>query len=875
MSPDTIDPEAPDNEALTLSTPAESEGLPADGSGDDGDLTAGRLIAERFRIVGRLGSGGMGVVYRADDLVLGTSVALKFLPPGLVTDPVRLERLRSEVRLARRVAHPNVCRVYDIGDAEGRPFLSMEYIDGEDLASLLRRIGRLPRDKAVELAREICAGVAAAHELGVIHRDLKPANVMIDGRGRARVADFGLAAAKGELGENDAMAGTPAYMAPEQLQGAAADRSSDIYSLGLLLYELFTGNRAHKPDAVEAAVRGDPSSLTPTNPSDLVDNLDPQVERVLLGCLADDPGDRPVSVLGVLAALPGGDPLAAVLRAGEMPSPELVAASGRPGSLPVKRALLLGAITVVSSFLAFWIFGNPSLGEMVGGILDPEVMEFQCQTLLADLGHDLETADSAWGIDLDWSLRPRLETASAAERRSIIASRARPVLHYWYRSSPAPMSPWYGSLPGTFAGNFVRPVDPPLTVPGMAMIRLAPDGRLIELRVVPQPDSGGMTGDTEALLAVIAAAAGLDSSTIEPMEWTLTSPMPGAASMAWRATESDPAEPSRRITITMAGDLPTWVRIDEISAPHTWPSPTRSADVISLVFFGFFIAGAVVGAVNVRAGRWDRRGSVRLALAAFVLCLAAEVVASHHSLNPNQEVRGFFTAIAYAATRGLMTWLLYIAIEPFIRKLHPRSMVSWSRLLAGRLTDPAVGRDVLIGLMVIALQHAAIGLWSWTQGLRGTLLPLWAFGGQNPMVTSVSFSTILRQLVVGVGSALGFLLIYVVLRRLAKGSRWLAPLLLWLLFLGYTIIGFATGLRPVDLVAYGVILATGATYLAVRHGLLAFTVNIFISQVAVFTIFTFDPANWYFPSSALFIVLVIGLTAFGVKVSAERSGTAI
>jgi serine/threonine-protein kinase len=158
------------------SADADQEKGSAGPSSDGGEFSAGQVIAGRFRIVGRLGGGGMGDVYRADDHELGTSVALKFLPAELSSDPVRLERLRNEVRVARQVAHPNVCRVYDIGDAVGRPFLSMEFIDGEDLASLLRRIGRLPKDKAIELAREICAGVGAAHELGVVHRDLKPAN---------------------------------------------------------------------------------------------------------------------------------------------------------------------------------------------------------------------------------------------------------------------------------------------------------------------------------------------------------------------------------------------------------------------------------------------------------------------------------------------------------------------------------------------------------------------------------------------------------------------------------------------------------------------------------------------------------------------------
>ena len=157
----------------------------------------------------------MGEVYRADDLKLGQPVALKFLPGDVDRDPARLTQLHTEVRMARQVSHPNVCRVYDIDEVEGHTFLSMEYVDGEDLASLLRRIGRFPQDRALEIARQICAGLAAAHERGVVHRDLKPANVMIDGSGKVRITDFGLAGVSGET----IRAGTPAYMAPEQLAG--------------------------------------------------------------------------------------------------------------------------------------------------------------------------------------------------------------------------------------------------------------------------------------------------------------------------------------------------------------------------------------------------------------------------------------------------------------------------------------------------------------------------------------------------------------------------------------------------------------------------------------------------------------------------------
>jgi len=173
-----------------------SSSSPLDGS----RFLPGVLLANRYRIIGPLGKGGMGEVYRADDLKLGQPVALKFLTEALEKDDARLGRFLNEVRTARQVSHSSVCRVYDVGEVDGHHFLSMEYVDGEDLASLLRRIGRLPRDKAIQLSRQIAAGLAAAHdEVGVLHRDLKPANIMIDGRGRARITDFGLASLAEEI----------------------------------------------------------------------------------------------------------------------------------------------------------------------------------------------------------------------------------------------------------------------------------------------------------------------------------------------------------------------------------------------------------------------------------------------------------------------------------------------------------------------------------------------------------------------------------------------------------------------------------------------------------------------------------------------------
>ncbi|PYY18537.1 MAG: serine/threonine protein kinase [Acidobacteria bacterium] len=235
-----------------------------------GRFLPGALLAARYRIIALLGRGGMGEVYRADDLTLAQPVALKFLPEALTDDPASLERFRNEVRIARRISHPNVCRIYDIGEADGLTFLSMEYVDGEDLGSLLRRIGRLPGDKALEIARKLCAGLAAAHDKGVLHRDLKPANIMLNSQGEVTIMDFGLAELAEHITQDQVRYGTPAYMAPEQLAGKEVSTKSDIYSLGLVLYEIFTGKRAFQAETLAEIVRTRTETPTPANPSSLV-----------------------------------------------------------------------------------------------------------------------------------------------------------------------------------------------------------------------------------------------------------------------------------------------------------------------------------------------------------------------------------------------------------------------------------------------------------------------------------------------------------------------------------------------------------------------------------------------------------------------------
>jgi serine/threonine protein kinase len=358
-------------------------------------FAAGDILAGRYRIVERVGRGGMGEVYRADDLTLEQPVALKFLPAELATSQ-RLKRFRREVSIARLISHPNVCRVYDIGEAEGLVFLSMEYIDGEDLSSLLRRIGRLPPDKALEISREIASGLAVAHERGVLHRDLKPSNVMLDDGGRARITDLGLAAAVGTIGKEDVRSGTPAYMSPGQWAGNEVTEKSDIYSLGLVLYEIVTGKPPFTAETLEELVARKTGAL-PRNPSSLVEGLDPAVGSAILSCLELDPARRPASALAVRAALPGGDPLASAVARGETPAPDVVAEAMEASSLrPAVAWACLGYVLLLIPFLV-WMESRSRLNQVVPLPKSPVLLTAEARQMLASLGYP-PPRDTSYGF---------------------------------------------------------------------------------------------------------------------------------------------------------------------------------------------------------------------------------------------------------------------------------------------------------------------------------------------------------------------------------------------------------------------------------------------------------------------------------------------
>lgn len=257
------------------------------------ELSRGTTLAGRFEIIERLGKGGMGQVYRVEDKKIGAEIALKLINREISADQQTIERFRNELKMTRMISHRNVCRMFDLGEAEGSYFITMEYVPGEDLKSFVKRSRRLDAETAVRIAGQVCEGLAEAHRLGVVHRDLKPSNIMIDKEGNARIMDFGIArsmAAGGMTGEG-VVIGTPEYMSPEQVEGKAADRRSDIYSLGVVLFEMVTGRPPFEGDSAMSVALKHKIEMPP-DPLQLNPQMASELGRIILRCLQKDPAAR-------------------------------------------------------------------------------------------------------------------------------------------------------------------------------------------------------------------------------------------------------------------------------------------------------------------------------------------------------------------------------------------------------------------------------------------------------------------------------------------------------------------------------------------------------------------------------------------------------
>ena len=269
-----------------------------------GEFTRGTLFAERYEIIEELGRGGMGNVYRVEDTKTKEEIALKLIKPEIASDEKTIDRFRNELTTARKIRHKNVCGMYDLGEHKGTYFITMEFVPGEDLKSFIRRSKRLSIPSAISIAQQVCEGLEEANRLGVVHRDLKPSNIMIDKEGNARIMDFGIAwsiKTKGITGAG-VMIGTPEYMSPEQVEGKEVDQRSDIYSLGVILYEMVTGRVPFEGDTALSVAMKHKSEI-PKNPKELNAQISEDLSRVVLKCMEKDKKKRYRNTEGLLSEL--------------------------------------------------------------------------------------------------------------------------------------------------------------------------------------------------------------------------------------------------------------------------------------------------------------------------------------------------------------------------------------------------------------------------------------------------------------------------------------------------------------------------------------------------------------------------------------------
>jgi serine/threonine-protein kinase len=751
----------------------------------------------------------------------------------------------------------------------------MEYIDGEDLGSLLRRIGRLPHDKALEIARQLCAGLAAAHDSGVLHRDLKPANVMIDGRGRARIADFGLAGLMNQFHEDELIAGTPAYMAPEQLAGNQPTAQSDIYALGLVLYEIFTGKRAFDGGSFEELLRQHQHD-TPQTPSSLIKETDPLVERVIMQCLDKDPTKRPSSALQVSALLPGGDPLLAALAAGETPSPEMVADARASGALRPAAAAAYLAAFLIGLALAIFLADKVELHSQVPLDKSPDVLADRAATMINRFGYTDEARDKVYGLSSNTGyLRYVADHDNSPSRWKQLAAGRPWGMSFWYRQSTHRLRP----------GNYwdVSLNDPPLSESGMTSVVLDTKGRLVDLYCFPTSIENSSEAATVFDWSVLFAAADLDPAAFKSTEPQWVPPSAFDQRAAWEGVFPEQPQIPLHIEAAAFHGKPVyfelfgpWTRPARLGPDEESARDKMQQALILIIVIGCLIGGGLLARRNLRLGRGDRKGAFRLAL--YVLAISTLGWVLHANHPPTSSVVNGVIPIAWlmpvvwSLYTASFLWLFYIAVEPEVRQRWPQRIIAWSRLLAGRVRDPLVGRDLLIGGLV--------GVSIISINYLSALIPRW-MGSAPAAPRSINFDTLMggrrlfgmlfsmqvESLVSGFGTMILVLLFYLLVRR-----EWLAVAGVWLLLTMMRLLGERVdSLSQVFSIAVGMALFI---FVLMRFGLLAGVASQFFIWLWNYPL-TADLTTWYAGSGIFAIVIGVGLAFYGSYTSIARRSFAL
>ena len=652
-------------------------------------------------------------------------------------------------------------------------------------------------------------------------------------------------------------------MSPEQLSGKEVTVRSDLYALGLLLYEIFTGKKAFTASTVDELIRQQESS-TPASISSVAKDVDPLVERVILRCLEKDPDRRPSSAAQVAAALPGGDPLAAAIAAGETPSPEMVAAAPKEGALrPAVAALCLAAVLGALVFLCV-ASKDVSLLRIVSPNTPPEVLADRAGGIVKRLGYAEPPADAAYDFEIDHDYISHVYEKDASPARLEKFKEKQPAaIRFWYRQSRRHLEPQ--------SDTKVTAADPPPTLPGMIHVVTDTEGRLVSFSAVPAR-SESQSQSPAVDWAAVFNEAGLKLEDFEPAEPRQLPPVYADSRAAWQGSfPSQPQTPLRIEAASLRGRPVYFELLGEWSAPRPEQEQRSEAErarffaVIFGVFMTVVVTGALLARRNWRLGRGDPKGAFRLAAIIFALSLLAWAVGASHAFTFFGLVRSFWYAVAWALIQSAIVWLFYMALEPYVRRRTPQRIISWSRLLAGNWRDPLVGRDILIGAAV-GLGGSALFFTARELIERRLGRPPYAFPhGMQTLLGAGEIGSILfgRQVFMSLLHGMGYVLILLLLTVLLR-KNWLAALGVWALAMLPRV---AEGLpSPADFLMSGLTWGLMVFVLA-RFGLLTMVTVQFFFFMWLFYPYTSDFTAWYAGNTVFALLVCAGTALYGAYTS--------